>query len=58
LDEFNDIIMKQEEFPVVRGGWKDRYGNAYQEGLSDTSLGAVNIEIKAQKANRKKLTLL
>ena len=58
LDEFNDIIMKVDEFPVIRGGWTDRYGNSYQEGISETSLGAVNIEIKAQKANRKKLTLL
>lgn len=58
LDEFNDIVMKIDEFPVIRGGWKDRYGNTYSEGISDTTLGAVNIEIKAQKANRKKLTLL
>jgi hypothetical protein len=58
LDEFNDIIMKIDEFPVIRGGWKDRYGNVYQEGISESSLGAVNIEIKAQKASRKKLTIL
>lgn len=58
LDEFNDIVMKIDEFPVIRGGWTDRYGNVYAEGISDTTLGAVNIEIKAQKASRKKLTLL
>lgn len=58
LDEFNDIVMKIDEFPVIRGGWTDRYGNVYAEGISDTALGAVNIEIKAQKATRKKLTLL
>ena len=58
LDEFNDIVMKIDEFPVIRGGWTDRYGNNYAEGISDTTLGAVNIEIKAQKATRKKLTLL
>jgi hypothetical protein len=58
LDEFNDIIMKIDEFPVIRGGWSDRYGNVYQEGISDTTLGSVNIEIKAKKATRKKLTLL
>lgn len=57
LDEFNDIIMKIDEFPVIRGGWKDRYGNAYAEGISDSGLGAVNIEIKAQKATRKKVML-
>ena len=58
LDEFNDIVMTINEFPVIRGGWQDRYGNVYQEGISDTSLGAVNVEIKPQKTVRKKLTLL
>lgn len=58
LDEFNDIIINTNEFPVIRGGWTDRYGNIYAEGISDNSLGAVNIEIKPIKATRKKLTLL
>jgi len=48
LDEFNDIVIGLDEFPVIRGGWKDSQGNAYSEGLSDTSLGALNIQIKAQ----------
>lgn len=48
LDEFNDIIIGLDEFPVIRGGWKDSQGNSYSEGLSDTSLGALNIQIKAQ----------
>jgi len=45
LDEFNDIIIKQQELPLIRGGFKDRHGNVYAEGLSDDSLGAVNIKI-------------
>lgn len=48
LDEFNDIIIGLDEFPVIRGGWKDSQGNAYAEGLSDNGLGALNIQIKAQ----------
>jgi hypothetical protein len=48
LDEFNDIVIGLDEFPVIRGGWKDSRGNQYSEGLSDTSLGALNIQIKAQ----------
>jgi hypothetical protein len=48
LDEFNDIVIGLDEFPVIRGGWKDSQGNQYSEGLSDTSLGALNIQIKAQ----------
>jgi len=58
LDEFNDIIIKTAEFPVIRGGWSDRNGNAYQTGLSDGSLGALNIEIKSQKVVRKKLGIV
>lgn len=48
LDDFNDIIMGVDQFPVLRGGWTDGQGNKYSEGLSDTSLGALNIQIKAQ----------
>jgi len=46
LDEFNDIIIGLDEFPVIRGGWKDSRGNLYVEGLSDEKLGALNIQIK------------
>ena len=45
LDEFNDIIIEKGELPLIRGGFKDRYGNSYVEGLSNDSLGAVNIKI-------------
>ena len=48
LDEFNDIVIGLDEFPVIRGGWTDSQGNQYAEGLSDTNLGAMNIQIKAQ----------
>lgn len=46
LDEFNDIIINKFELPLIRGGFSDRYGNAYADGLSDDSLGSVNIQIK------------
>jgi hypothetical protein len=58
LDEFNDIVLKIDEFPIIRGGWTDRSGNVYQENLSDSALGAINIQIQAQKTVRKKLGLL
>jgi hypothetical protein len=45
LDEFNDIIINTNELPLVRGGFVDRYGNEYKEGISEDSLGAVNIKI-------------
>jgi hypothetical protein len=46
LDEFNDIIIGLDEFPIIRGGWADSKGNEYAEGLSDDKLGALNIQIK------------
>ena len=46
LDEFNDIIITNNELPIVRGGFTDRHGNVYSEGISEDSLGAINIKIK------------
>jgi hypothetical protein len=48
LDEFNDIIIGESEFAIIRGGFKDRMGNTYAAGLSENSLGAVNILFKAE----------
>jgi len=45
LDEYNDIIIEDMELPIVRGGFPDRFGNNYVEGVSEESLGAVNIRI-------------
>jgi len=55
LDEFNDIIIELDEFPVIRGGWKDSKGNTYADGLSDDKLGALNIQIK-KRVPRKSIT--
>ncbi len=46
LDEFNDIIIKDYELPIIQGGFKDRYGNEYSQGISEQALGSVNIQIK------------
>lgn len=46
IDAFNDIIIDKSEYAVIRGGWKDRYGNEYDLGLSELGLGAVNVQIK------------
>ena len=47
LDDFNDIIFGEKEFPVIRGGFTDRNGNQYSTGLTNDSLGPVNIQIKS-----------
>jgi hypothetical protein len=54
LDEFNDIIVDFHELPIIRGGFNDRYGNSYSIGLSDNSLGPVNIQIKSIAPRPKK----
>jgi hypothetical protein len=43
LDEFNDIIIKANEFAIIRGGFTDRAGTVYQSGLSDDKLCAINV---------------
>ena len=45
LDEYNDIIIEGMELPIIRGGFSDRFGNNYVEGISEESLGAVNVRI-------------
>jgi hypothetical protein len=46
LDEFNDIVITENELPIIRGGFNDRHGNIYADGISEDSLGAINIKIK------------
>jgi hypothetical protein len=43
LDSFNDIIIRPDEFAIIRGGFKDRSGNVYEAGISDDKLCAINI---------------
>lgn len=48
LDEFNDIIIKPEEFAIIRGGFKDRAGRTYEAGISDDKLCAINVFFRDQ----------
>jgi len=52
VDEFNDIIMQDNELPIIRGGWTDRYGNYYDKGISAEGFGAVNIQIRSTTHDR------
>jgi len=38
-----DIIFEPNEIPVIRGGWYDRNGNYYSDGVDSTGLKSVNI---------------
>ena len=53
VDEFNDIVMTDNELPVIRGGWTDRYGNYYDKGISSEGLGAVNIQVRSTVHDKK-----
>ena len=46
LDDFGDVKIGLNEFPVFRGGWYDRFSNYYEDGLSTTQYSSVNIIIK------------
>jgi hypothetical protein len=46
LDDFGDIKIGLNEMPVVRGGWYDRFGNYFEDGLSNNQYSSVNVIIK------------
>jgi hypothetical protein len=66
LDEFGDITIGQNELPIIRGGWNDRYGNYYDEEPKQAQPSSLTIYFKdqitqtissrIQTANKKKLT--
>ena len=46
VDEHNDIIIFNNDLPIIRGGWSDRYGKYYDKGISIDGFGAVNIKVR------------
>jgi len=45
LNEFGDIIIGRNELVVLRGGWTDRNGTDYQQGIVQGKPGALNVSI-------------
>ncbi len=45
FDEFGDIIIGRGELVLLRGGWSDRYGVVYEEGIVQGKPSALNISI-------------
>ena len=45
LDEFGDVIIGRGELVLMRGGWTDRYGLVYEEGIVTGKPSALNISI-------------
>jgi hypothetical protein len=46
LDEFGNIVIARNELPLIRGGWKDRKGVFYADGIYSDRPCSVNIIIK------------
>ena len=46
LDELGNIIIGSDELPIIRGGWKDRNGIYYSDGVYSDKPSSVNISIK------------
>lgn len=45
LNEFGDIVIGRNELVVLRGGWTDRNGTDYQQGIVQGKPGALNVSI-------------
>jgi len=43
IDGYGDITIRDQELPIIRGGWTDRNGTEYQSGIEQTQPGALNI---------------
>jgi len=46
IDQFGNIIIGRNELIVIRGGWTDRYGTQYEEGIVPGKPSALNITIR------------
>jgi len=46
LDDFGDLVIGLNEMPIFRGAFYDRFGNYFEDGLSDNSYSSVNVIIK------------
>jgi len=45
LNEFGDIVIGRNDLVVLRGGWTDRNGTDYQQGIVQGKPGALNVSI-------------
>lgn len=43
IDENGDIVIGQNEIPMIRGGWKDRFSRYYEDSVGNKKLGSVNV---------------
>ena len=46
LDDFGDIKIGLNEMPIIRGGFYDRFGNFYEDGINLNEYSSINIIVK------------
>jgi hypothetical protein len=46
LDDMGDILIGRDEMTLIRGGWKDRNGVFYEDGIFEDRPCSVNINVK------------
>lgn len=47
LNSFGDITIKKGELVLIRGGWSDRYGTYYEDGVIEGKPSALNISVSS-----------
>jgi len=43
IDAFGDIIIGRGEYPLIRGGWENRFGYVYADSTNQNKPGSINI---------------
>lgn len=51
LDEFGDINILKNEYPLIRGGWLDRNNIEYRDALDNTEYSSINIFFSKNATN-------
>jgi hypothetical protein len=51
LDPFGDIKIGENEIAVIKGGWDDRNGNTFVDGVVDTDLCGLTIIFSTETGN-------
>jgi hypothetical protein len=47
MDQFGDIIIGRNQLVILRGGWQDRNGTVYTEGIVEGRPGPLNITVSS-----------
>ena len=51
LDEFGDVKIGPDDIPIIRGGWEDRNGTAYEATPNKNAVSSLNVFFKDKISN-------